>query len=124
MLPRLPAAEIFPRPCEDYTRHLGEHQAEAFALLWGIHEAEDPITDADGAHWHIARALGTPGAAGVRVAPPEVQHELHEAVMSLHGREGIRGPEIDFASLFPIIAGWQHEILEEAMSGFAADIAR
>lgn len=121
MLPAQRADHIFPAPCEDYTHHFGSHQTEAFTLLWQIHDAADPITNGDGATWHIHRALKT--GEGVQVAPRKVQEELFEALQRVEADDkGATAAGIEYAGLFVAIAGWQHEILAGNIDAFVEDL--
>lgn len=118
MLPAQRADQIFPASCEEYTAHLGPNQAEAFKLLWTIHDAPDRLTNGDGAAWHIHRALKT--GEGIRVAPRQAQTELFEALRTLQSNygTGATAGDIAYAGLFVAIASWQHEILAGNIDAF------
>lgn len=118
MFPAQRADQIFPASCEEYTAHLGQHQAEAFKLLWTIHDAPDRLTNGDGAAWNIHRALKT--GEGIRVAPLQVQTELFEALRTVEANygKGATAGDIEYAGLFVAIAGWQHEILAGNIDAF------
>lgn len=118
MLPTKRAGQIFPRRCEEYTAHLGEHQAGAFTALWTVHGSNDPVGNGDTAAWHVSAATRT--VDGIRIAPPEVLAELHECsnrVAESYPREAT-ALDVEYASLFVKIAGWQHELVMESVDSF------
>lgn len=118
MLPTHRADQIFPSASTDYTVHLGSHQAEAFTLLWQLHDAPDPLSNSDGAAWHLNQALKAP--ADNKIAPMDVQQELFGALQKVEARfgNGAAAIDIEFASLFHVIANWQHDDIVDRVVGF------
>jgi hypothetical protein len=127
MLPILRPGDVFPRPCTDYTSHLGSRQAQAFSLLWNLHAAADPMMDADHAAWYIHQA--NVANDDLLIAPRHLRQELFDAtthVVTNYRRPGpfesITSQDITYIELFPIIAGWQHEIIEQNMAAFIGSL--
>lgn len=124
MLPKLRPGQVFPRPCAEYTAHLGEHQAAAFTALWNLHD--DPKANVDGAARHIHAALGAPARDGsVRVAPMELRVELHagiEKVESMYAARTASAMDIEYMNLFAIIAEWSHEFVGGNIDAFVLDV--
>lgn len=123
MLPSTRADQIFPGTCADYTAHLGEHQASAFTLLWNLHDSSDPISDVDGAAWHITRALKSND--GIRIAPTSVTEVLHDRSEAVEDGypERYAARDLEFAGIFVMIAEWQHELVEDAITDLVDTVA-
>lgn len=124
MLPNLRPGQVFPRPCAEYTSHLGEHQAAAFSALWNLHD--DPKNNVAAAARHIYDALGAPARDGsVKVAPMELRVELHagiEKVDSMYEARTASAMDIEYMNLFAIVAGWDHEIVRGNIDAFILDV--
>lgn len=124
MLPKLRPGQVFPRPCAEYTAHLGEHQAAAFTALWNLHD--DPKANVDAAARHIHAALDAPAGDGsVKVAPMDLRVELHagvEQVESMYETRTAAAMDIEYVSLFSIIAAWSHEFVGDNIDAFVLDV--
>lgn len=124
MLPNLRPERVLPRPCAEYTAHLGEHQAAAFTALWNLHE--DPTANAEAAARHIHAALRAPALDGtVRIAPMDLRVELHAGVEradSMYAAGTAGAMDIEYMSLFGIIAEWSHEIVGGNIDAFVTDV--
>jgi hypothetical protein len=124
MLPKLRPGQVFPRTPAEYTAHLGGHQAAAFTALWNLHD--DPKNNVDTAARHIHAALRAPARDGsVKVAPLELRIELHagvEKVDSMYEARTAGAMDIEYMSLFSIIAAWSHEIVGGNIDAFVLDV--
>ena len=124
MLPKLHPGQVFPRPCAEYTAHLGEHQAAAFTALWNLND--DPRNNVDAAARHIHAALRAPAGDGsVKVAPLELRVELHAGVEKadwMYEARTAGAMDIEYMSLFSIIAAWSHEIVGGNIDAFVLDV--
>lgn len=124
MLPKLRPSDLFPRPCAEYTSHLGADQAAAFTALWNLHE--DPKTNAANAARHIHAALDAPAGDGsVRIAPLDLRVELHAGVEkadSMYEARTAKAMDIEYISMFSIIAACSHEFVGENIDAFVLDV--
>lgn len=121
MLPKLRPAQLFPRPCAEYTAHLGEHQAAAFTALWNLHD--DPKANAAAAARHIHAALDAPARDGsVKIVPTELRVELHAGVEQVEADSTLKAMDVEYISLFSIIAGWSHEFVGDNIDAFVLDV--
>lgn len=121
MLPKLRPSDLFPRPCAEYTSHLGADQAAAFTALWNLHE--DPKTNAANAARHIHAALDAPAGDGsVKIAPLDLRVELFAGVEKVEADNTLRATDVEYIGLFSIIAGWSHEFVGENIDAFVFDV--
>jgi hypothetical protein len=123
-MPKLRPGQVFPRPCAEYTAHLGEHQAAAFTALWNLND--DPKNNVETAARHIHAALRAPARDGsVKVAPLELRVELHtgvEKVERMYEARTAGAMDIEYMSLFSIIAAWSHEFVGGNIDAFVLDV--
>lgn len=124
MLPNLRPGQVFPRTCEEYVAHLGANQAAAFAALWNLHQ--DPKNNVATAARHIHAALDAPAGDGsVKVAPLDLRIELHagvEKAESMYTTRAASAMDIEYISMFSIIAAWSHEFVGENVDAFVLDV--
>ncbi|CPS10919.1 Uncharacterised protein [Mycobacteroides abscessus] len=124
MLPNLRPDEVLPRPCPEYTVHLGADQAAAFTALWNLHA--DPKVNAATAARHIHAALNAPAGDGsVKVAPLDLRVELHgavEAAEAMHSARTATAIDVEYLSLLSTIAAWSHEFVGENVDAFVLDV--
>lgn len=118
MMPTIRPTQVFPMPCETYTAHLGPRQAEAFTLLWGIADAADVMTDADGASWLVTKELAEPD--GTALVPPDLAHQLFAGVRFVETMPSspTLSQDTAYVSALYKIATWEHETVRETMEAF------
>ncbi|WP_328357011.1 hypothetical protein OG976_01645 [Mycobacterium sp. NBC_00419] len=95
-----------------------------FTALWNLHN--DAKTNANAAARHIDAALDAPARDGsVRIAPLDLRVEPHagvEKAESMYKARTAIGLDVEYVSLFSIVAAWSHEFVGENIDGFVLDV--